>query len=70
MPKEVRQVTHSCGCVRLYTLEDMPAPVKAGMVAQLEREPCRQSTCPRRVAGMRRLLARVADPSANGKGEG
>lgn len=70
MPREVRHVTHSCGCVRLYTLEDLPRPLQEDMAAQLAREPCRQQDCPRRLQGVKRLLARVAAPEPDGKGEG
>lgn len=69
MPQEVRKVTHSCGCVRLYPLEDAPRDLKERMVEQLEAQPCGELSCPRRVEGHRRLLARVMAPTVNGKGE-
>lgn len=68
--REMRRVTHSCGCAVNHTLENVARPLIERMVAQLEQEPCGRQDCPRRVGGMKRLLARVAQPSANGKGEG
>jgi len=67
MAQHLMEITHACGCTRVYHSEAAPA-LREQIAAQLRAAPCNSADCPRRHQG--RLVASRSTAPANGKGEG